>query len=203
MLKHHPETPRSIVLRLEKANVEIQAAQRILFASLGPNMNTFFVGNHPVGHYIARFSSPRTSPSSPQRYIPDSLSPSPSESSTSTTNLKNASETNPLREDFAATQTEIDGEKTFFMKARIMAGQADLSLSQSTSLTSETDETDAKNTANLPAGVEKGSPPDGKVMVVDLGLEEIEDFQWLSRDEVEGVVAPEYWKGVKNMLVAQ
>ncbi|EXJ75816.1 uncharacterized protein A1O5_00323 [Cladophialophora psammophila CBS 110553] len=105
-----------------------EAAQRILFSSLGPNMNTFFVGNHPVGHYST-----------------------------------------PLKQDLAATQTIVDGEKTFFMKARIMAGQAD----------------------------------DKKGVFVDMGLDEIEDFKWLSKDEVEEHVHPDYWVRVKNMLVAQ
>ncbi|EXJ53987.1 hypothetical protein A1O7_09324 [Cladophialophora yegresii CBS 114405] len=69
-----------------------EAAQRILFTSLGPNMNTFFVGNHPVGHSI------------------------------------------PLKQDLAATQSLIDGEKTFFMKARIMAGQAALPTTANTKI---------------------------------------------------------------------
>ncbi|KEF52538.1 uncharacterized protein A1O9_11380 [Exophiala aquamarina CBS 119918] len=97
-----------------------EAAQRILFASCGVNMNTFFVGNHPVGHY--------------QGHAP------------------------------ASDTTMVDGEKIFFMKARILAGQADLSIAQN------------KN---------------------------IEDFKWVSKEEVEKLVAPEYWLRVKNMLVAQ
>lgn len=52
------------------------------------------------------------------------------------------------------------GEKTFFMKARIMAGQANLK----------------KNS---------------------LGLN---DFKWLSKDEIEKTVLDRYWAGVKNML---
>lgn len=85
-----------------------------------------------------------------------------------------------------------------------MAGQADLSSSsRSTSFGAEGDEKEAKKTAALPVGVENGSQRDTKGTIVDLGLEEIEDFQWLSREEVEGVVSPEYWRGVRNMLVAQ
>ena len=59
--------------------------------------------------------------------------------------------------------TEIESEKTFFMKARIFAGQADL---------------------------EKNS----------YGVEE---FKWLSKEEVEKHVTPEYWSSVKNILVEQ
>lgn len=32
---------------------------------------------------------------------------------------------------------------------------------------------------------------------------ELEDFKWLSKDEVEKHVTPEYWQSVKNMLVQQ
>ena len=58
----------------------------------------------------------------------------------------------------------VDGEKTFYMKARILAGQADLSVP---------------------------------------GNKDIEDFKWLSKDEIEKHVHPDYWIRVKNMLVAQ
>jgi len=51
-------------------------------------MNTWLVGNHPVGHYVKRYKDPK----------PDS----------------------------SATETPLVGEKTFFMKSRILAGQADL-----------------------------------------------------------------------------
>ncbi len=60
----------------------------------------------------------------------------------------------------------IDGEKTFYMKARIMAGQADLSVAKQNGV-------------------------------------EIEDYKWLSKDEVEKHVHPEYWSKIRNMLVAQ
>lgn len=65
----------------------------------------------------------------------------------------------PIRD--ASNEIEKRGEKTFFMKARIMAGQANL-----------------KNNA--------------------LALEE---FKWLAREEIEGVVHPHYWKEVRGMLV--
>ncbi|KAI1625019.1 39S mitochondrial ribosomal protein L46-domain-containing protein [Exophiala viscosa] len=126
-----------------------EAAQRILFASLGANMNTFFVGNHPVGHYVQKFTSP----------IPRAARPP------TTTQKDKASKEMPLKQDLAAEGSMVDGEKTFFMKARIMAGQADLSVAQ------------------------QGG--------------EIEDFKWLSKDEVEALVHPDYWTRVKNMLVAQ
>ncbi|KAJ9614114.1 hypothetical protein H2200_002250 [Cladophialophora chaetospira] len=175
-----------------------EAAQRILFSSLGPNMNTFFVGNHPVGHYIARFSSPQAPPSTPQMYNP-LHSPPPAESKQATTDLADSDASTPLKQDLAATQALIDGEKTFFMKARIMAGQADLPSSPSQTARESTNAA----AGDLPAGVERGSARDKKGTVVDLGLEEIEDFKWLSKDEVETTVQPEYWRSVKNMLVAQ
>lgn len=59
--------------------------------------------------------------------------------------------------------TEVEAEKTFFMKARIFAGQAD-------------------------------------VKDNSYGVEE---FKWLSKEEVEKHVTPEYWASVKNMLVEQ
>lgn len=52
------------------------------------------------------------------------------------------------------------GKKTFFLKGRIMAGQADL----------------------------KGNP---------LGYT---DFKWLTREELEKELSPEYYKGVRNMM---
>lgn len=64
-----------------------QAAERILVQTCGVNMNTWIVGNIPLGHYIRNYSKPATD--------------------------KEKSE-------------EIRGEKYFFMKGRIMAGQANL-----------------------------------------------------------------------------
>ncbi|RAH49938.1 CAF1 family ribonuclease [Aspergillus brunneoviolaceus CBS 621.78] len=58
-----------------------QAAQRTLAQAAGVNMNTWFVGYHPVGHYVYNLRKP---------------------------------------------SSELRGEKTFFMKARIFTGQADL-----------------------------------------------------------------------------
>lgn len=52
------------------------------------------------------------------------------------------------------------GDKTFFIKGRIMAGQADLS------------------------GNRFG----------------YSDFKWLTREELEAELAPEYFRGVRNMM---
>ena len=52
------------------------------------------------------------------------------------------------------------GEKIFFMRARIMAGQANL----------------AENAF-------------GDV-----------DFQWLSKEEIQGFVTPQYWSSIRNLL---
>jgi large subunit ribosomal protein L46 len=65
---------------------------RVLDTSCGVNMNTWFVGNHPVGHMI------KTRQMKPE----DSVEAS---------------------EQAAEPITNVG--KTFFMKARIMAGQAD------------------------------------------------------------------------------
>lgn len=62
-------------------------------------MNTWVVGNHPIGYHSAAFQAPELTTILPNKLV--STSKSPFE-----------------REEF--------GVKTFFMKARIMAGQADL-----------------------------------------------------------------------------
>lgn len=62
-----------------------QAAERTLSEAAGVNMNTWFVGNVPIGHYVHEHG---------KRHVP---------------------RTDGKR-----------GEKVFFMKARIMTGQADL-----------------------------------------------------------------------------
>lgn len=68
-----------------------QAAERVLVQAGGPNMNTWVIGNQPIGHHEYNF---------PQ--------------------LVRTKESG----------AEEVGEKVFFMKARIMAGQADLGLNQ-------------------------------------------------------------------------
>ncbi|KAJ5894730.1 hypothetical protein N7495_006421 [Penicillium taxi] len=60
----------------------------------------------------------------------------------------------------SATGVTNAGEKTFFMKSRIMTGQADIS-------------------ANL---------------------QTLEDFKWLSKDEIAQFVNPHYYSNIKNML---
>jgi large subunit ribosomal protein L46 len=83
-------------------------------------MNTWFVGNAPVGMH--------------HRQLP----------------RNNGTDAVP----------EVLGDKVFFMKARIAAGQADL-------------------VANK------------------LGWQ---DFRWLAKSEIEGVVHPQYWKDIRRML---
>jgi large subunit ribosomal protein L46 len=81
-------------------------------------MNTFIVGNHPVGHYVENFSSPQPSQKPSQDTTTD-------KTSTSTSSPPSQKST-----DTASSSPEpsfVDGEKTFFMKARIMRGQVDLS----------------------------------------------------------------------------
>ncbi|KAF1344526.1 39S mitochondrial ribosomal protein L46-domain-containing protein [Delphinella strobiligena] len=65
-----------------------QAAERVIVQAGGINMNTWVVGNAPIGHYSSNFPKAITNSS------------------------RNAEEV---------------GEKVFFMKARILAGQADVS----------------------------------------------------------------------------
>lgn len=80
-----------------------QTAKRVLDETCGPNMNTWFVGRHPVGHFVG-----------------DTVV---SESS-STTEQKTKEDKQPTQE--GQNTEEFTGEKTFFMKARIFAGQADV-----------------------------------------------------------------------------
>jgi len=72
------------------------AAQRILVQTGGENMNTWVVGNHPVGHLVLDHS------------------------------LQQDSKDKKDGEKQLAKPTQTLGEKVFFMKARIMAGQANL-----------------------------------------------------------------------------
>lgn len=97
---------------------------RVLDQAAGPDMNTWFVGNAPIGYYKYDFT-----PDYPGR-----------------------------------TDTTL-GKKVWFMKARIMAGQADL----------------------------------GKGTMTN----ELEDFQWLCKEELEKTVDPSYWAQIKTMLVDQ
>jgi large subunit ribosomal protein L46 len=62
-------------------------------------MNTWIVGNHPIGHHQYDYHDPILSKIAPNRLV-----------STSRKDL----------------EQEEYGEKVFFMKGRIMAGQADL-----------------------------------------------------------------------------
>lgn len=106
-------------------------------------MNTFFVGNHPVGHYNQDSTRAQTE------------EPSSSQETPSQTSAESSKQ---------GVEVDNSGEKTFFMKARIMAGQADLAVAED---------------------------------------KDFEDFKWVSKDEVEKLVDPKYWRRVKNMLVAQ
>lgn len=62
-------------------------------------MNTWFVGSHPIGHFVYQFRTAGKTPASPASTPP---APPPPQEIT------------------------LAGEKTFFMKGRIMAGQADI-----------------------------------------------------------------------------
>ena len=62
-------------------------------------MNTWVVGNHPIGHFTLGYPSPITTTIPPNHLVGTSQH---------------------------AQEREEYGQKVFFMKARIMAGQADL-----------------------------------------------------------------------------
>lgn len=102
-------------------------------------MNTWVVGNAPIGHYHYEFPKAvvRTRPANTSHKKTTALTEVPTEIA--------------VRE---------LGEKVFYLKARIMAGQADMS----------------KNV---------------------LGHSE---YQWLAKDEIQGVVTPLYWSAVRHML---
>lgn len=73
---------------IESLTDGLQAAQRTLTQSAGPNMNTWIVGNVPIGHHAEDYETPVRGGADGQRY-------------------------------------EL-GAKTFFVKGRIMTGQADV-----------------------------------------------------------------------------
>lgn len=81
-----------------------QAASRVLNDTCGVNMNTWQVARHPVGYYKLDYSVPEPEPA------PASEAPSEAPSSIPTVH---------------ETADQI-GEKTFFIKTRIFAGQANV-----------------------------------------------------------------------------
>ncbi len=93
----------------------LQAAERILVQAAGINMNTWIIGHVPVGHYVTKpkYSSSLT-------YIPNSATPS--SSNTEAEKPSRAITRNPT----PTSTLYSPGRKTFFMKGRILAGQADL-----------------------------------------------------------------------------
>ncbi|TKA73022.1 hypothetical protein B0A55_07048 [Friedmanniomyces simplex] len=83
-----------------------QAAERILVQAFGINMNTWIVGNHPIGHHHMMYTfggapAPRVA----------KIAPNP---------VVSTSQNQP------GFEQEEYGEKVFFMKGRMMTGQADL-----------------------------------------------------------------------------
>ena len=80
-----------------------QTAKRVLDESCGPNMNAWFVGRHPVGHETSEIANKELQPRPDPKKKPK---------------VKHIQ----LVHDAAG----LEGEKTFFMKARIFAGQADV-----------------------------------------------------------------------------
>ena len=80
-------------------------------------MNTWFVGSHPVGHLI------RYNDFLGKTVSKKTLESSPGSSDTAKAPSEEDETTAP---EGAPPPTISSGEKTFFMKARIFAGQADL-----------------------------------------------------------------------------
>ena len=132
----------------------MQAAERILVQTGGINMNTWVVGNAPVIHHQLNYPQP----------IPDIPSPAPklaSSPSTTPSPLDNTANSSPKTPKATKPPVTIVGEKTFLLKARIMAGQVDIKA----------------NKLNL------------------------EDYKWLSKEEVQQQMDPQYWKDVRHALV--
>ena len=85
-----------------------EAAQRALDETCGQNLNTWFVGSHPVGHSVWKYRLGTTA--------------NEKLNETDTT-----SETSPETQvQTAHDAAEYVGDKTFFMKARVFAGQANV-----------------------------------------------------------------------------
>ena len=78
----------------------MQAARRIIVEAAGTGMNTWVVGKVPIGHHVLNY---------PQPLIGDEKSKDESRQEKTTGGAR-----------------KILGEKGFYMKARIMAGRADL-----------------------------------------------------------------------------
>ncbi|KIW02139.1 uncharacterized protein PV09_06625 [Verruconis gallopava] len=96
------------------------AAERILTQSGGVNMNTFIVGNHPVGHRVVEYQALAAEPNQKK-----GAKEAQEESA------KQKKELQELRAKYSALVAAGNmGEKLFFMKARIMAGQFDLAATQ-------------------------------------------------------------------------
>ncbi|KAK4905669.1 hypothetical protein LTR49_025058 [Elasticomyces elasticus] len=84
-----------------------QAAERVLIQAFGINMNTWIVGTHPVGHHQMLYTS--------------GGAPSPRVAKIAPNHLVSTSQ------NLTEYEQEEYGEKVFFMKGRMMSGQADLS----------------------------------------------------------------------------
>ena len=94
---------RNISLPIATSYTNIfKAAERLLIQCGGMNMNTWVVGNHPIGHYEYSF---------PPAHVKTQRIPVNRLVSSSTEEIE---------------RFEL-GEKVFFMKGRLMAGQLDLS----------------------------------------------------------------------------
>ena len=133
----------------------MKAAERILVQTGGVNMNTWVVGNAPVGHHQLLYSQPISDDSTPAPNITSSkVDTNPSISDITTDSSSKSSKASKPR-------VTLIGEKTFLMKARIMAGQADI-----------------------------------KANKLDL-----DDHKWLSKEEVQKLVDPQYWKAVRHALI--
>jgi large subunit ribosomal protein L46 len=101
---------------------KIQAASRILEQAAGVDMNSWIVGNHPVGHFKLPYSEQQVKLNDQGHHQ--------------------------------------GGDIVFFMKGRILAGQANL-------------------------------------IQNSLGAK---DFKWLTKEEIQPIVRPKYWKSIQDVL---
>ena len=159
--------PRSPLHRGESLHT---AAERLIVETGGVNMNTWVVGNWPVGHQVHTYVKPKSSSTTAAARAaatdeapPSPLPPIPSSSSQQSPQSSRSSD-------------PILGSKTFFMKARIAAGQVDLSSVAASS---------KPGTGSSASSRSSPSPT---------------DFQWLCREELEGVLSHGDWSAVRGCL---
>ena len=105
--------PRLLQAPPETDNGQSQGAERAIVQAAGVNMNTWVVGNVPVGHYTFDFPSGIARGGSGV----EPAHPRATDGDAGATDADAAA---------SRSQRVEVGEKVFFLKARVLAGQADL-----------------------------------------------------------------------------